>query len=109
MMKMPTDAIVVLDIAGSRAKLYSSDEACDARLKDIGFDRSGDFLERAIADDGERRAVVKSLVEAKALFSSGRDWSPEEIVSMYQEQGFIDCSYRVISWKDPYTYEVFWR
>ena len=106
-MKMPTHATVVLDIAGSRAKLYSTDETCDARLKDSGFNRSGDFLERSIANEDERRAVVKLLVEAKALFSAGRDWSPEDIAGLYRQQGFIDRPYRVISWTDPDTYEIY--
>ena len=105
-MKMPTGAIVVLDIAGRTARLYCSDKASDAELNKRGFNRCGDVLERSIADESERREVVKLLVEAKALFSAGRDWSPEDVVRLYREQGVIDHPYQVIAWKEPDTYEI---
>ena len=105
-MKMPLDEIVVLDVAGDVARLYSATDVHDADLMRAGFLRSGEDLTRPITDDDDRKNLVRTLIGVDALFSSGRDWSPEEIVELYKEQGFTNQGYRVISWTDPQRYVV---
>lgn len=108
-MKMPSDSVVVVDISGNTARLYSDTESYDEALIEAGFLRSGSDLTRPISDNADRQHVVRTLIGIDALFSSGRDWSPEDIVEMFKEQGLSNQSYHVISWRNPETYSIFTR
>lgn len=105
-MSMPNKELVVLDIAGSRAQIWSDDLARESALLALGFTREGEQLVRPIKDDADRQFLVRELIGMDALFSAGRDWSPAELVDFYREKGFITQSYRMISWKSPQQYLI---
>lgn len=98
--------IVVTDIAGKRAVIECQQAAVQDQLLSIGFARESNALVRAIASDADRATLVKTLVGMKALFSAGRDWSPEELVGYYHEKGIINEPYRVIIWRGPGKYVI---
>jgi hypothetical protein len=100
-MMFPIDEIVVTDIAGDKARVHATNSVHKSELTRIGFIGQNDDLVRPIHSVDDRLKVLVRLIELGALFSAGRDWSPEEVVQYYREQGFINGSYRVIAWKNP--------
>lgn len=108
-MKSPENEIVVLDVAGKRAMIACGKSAEENHLLTLGFSYEGIYMVRAIADDVDRQNIVCELVRMGALFSSGRDWSPAEIVDLYREQGIVKTSYQVITWRNPDDYLVITR
>ncbi|WP_244130873.1 hypothetical protein [Burkholderia pyrrocinia] len=75
-------------------------------LTQLGFVRQSDRWERAIADDTDRQALVAALVDLDALFSSGRDWSPQALVEYYREIGVVRRGYRSVAWREPTQYVI---
>ena len=61
---------------------------------------------RPISDVADRQRLVNALIGLGALFSSGRDWSPAELVDFYREQGTVSTGYRMITWKNPNQYMI---
>jgi len=104
--KLPVDEILVLDIAGHVAVVVTDVAAVADVLMRLGFARHGDRWKRTIADDHDRRALVAALVDLDALFSAGRDWSPQALVEYYREIGVIRNDYRSIAWRGPTQYVI---
>lgn len=100
-MSYPDNEIIVLDIAGSHARLHSTKPDAGPALQALGFVLEGEQFVRPIADVPERESLVKKLIEMGALFSGGAGWSPAELLEMYKEQGIITGSYKTISWRGP--------
>lgn len=106
-MNIPGNEVVVLDIAGTLAKVSCADPKVKAQLSALGFvDEVSMQMARRISDDIDRRGLVLELVKLGALFSGGRDWSPAELMDHYREQGVIAGRYRVITWTSPTQYVV---
>lgn len=105
-MSIVRDEIVVLDIAGSRARVACGKPDAEAALLALGFVHEGTQMVREISDDAVRQKLVGTLIELKALFSGGRDWSPAELVDLYRDQGVILNGYRMITWKNPNQYLI---
>jgi hypothetical protein len=106
-MKLPEGKIVVLDIAGKRAILVRDGSAEDPRLLQLGFTLHEGQLQRPINDSADREKLINDLIDLGALFSTGRDWSPAELVEFYREQGKVATSYLRITWTAPDQYEIF--
>ncbi len=100
-MNSPDNAIIVLDIAGSHARLHATKPDAEQALQVLGFVLEGEQLVRPIADVPERESLVNKLIELGALFSGGSGWSPAELLDMYREQGIVKGSYKTISWRGP--------
>ncbi|WP_062113025.1 hypothetical protein [Collimonas pratensis] len=98
--------IVVLDIAGARARVVCGKPSVEASLIALGFAPEGDQMARPISDVADRQKIVGALIELGALFAGGRDWSPAELVDLYREQGTILTGYRMITWKSPSQYSI---
>lgn len=103
---MQNKNIIVKEIAGNRAVLESNDEQQQTKLEAIGFVRDGGRLIRPVVDDADRKYLIIKLINMNALFSSGRDWSPEELLDYYSEKGIINQPYQVISWSDKTNFEI---
>lgn len=106
MKNIPENEIVVLDIAGAYARVECSDQEDLASLAKLGFILEDGQLVRPIADVFDRQKLVRALIELRALFSAGRDWSPAELVDLFREEGAISTGYRMISWKNSTQYVV---
>jgi hypothetical protein len=106
MMNLPENEIVVLDIAGAHARVVCSDQGDEANLVQLGFVLENGQMVRPISDVPDRQRLVNALIGLGALFSSGRDWSPAELVDFYREQGAVSTGYRMITWKNPNQYMV---
>ncbi|MEK7919474.1 hypothetical protein AAB988_28850 [Burkholderia contaminans] len=100
-MKAPLNEMLVTDIAGHVAVVVTDVESFADALVRLGFARQADRWKRAIADDTDRRALVAALVDLDALFSAGRDWSPQALVEYYREIGVVRRAYRSIAWRGP--------
>lgn len=100
------DEIVVLDIAGTPARVSCTKPDVRATLLAMGFVAEGDQLVRLLSDNADRQQIVAALIAMRALFASGRDWSPAELVDLYREQGSILTGYRMISWRGPGQYSI---
>ncbi|WP_174970760.1 hypothetical protein [Burkholderia lata] len=105
-MKVPVDEILVTDIAGHVAVVVTDVAAVAEVLMRLGFAQHGDRWKRKIVDDHDRRALVAALVDLDALFSAGRDWSPQALVEYYREIGVIRKDYRSIAWRGPAQYVI---
>lgn len=105
-MNMVEKEIVVLDIAGNCARVSCTSSDARASLLAMGFVREGDQLVRSVSGDLDRQKIVAGLIALRALFASGRDWSPAELVDLYREQGSILTGYRMISWRGPGQYSL---
>ncbi|MGT0192702.1 hypothetical protein ACVHYJ_11735 [Burkholderia pyrrocinia] len=105
-MKTPVNEALVMDIAGDVAVVVTDVAAVVEVLVRLGFARHSDRWERAIVDDDDRRSLVAALVDLDALFSAGRDWSPQALVEYYREIGVVRRGYRSIAWRSPEQYVV---
>lgn len=105
-MNMPKNELVVLDIAGNRARVQCDVSNIKTVLSSLGFVYEDDHMVREIADDSDRQKLVRELITLGGLFTAGRDWSPSELVEYYREQGFVSGSYRVVTWKNPDHYVI---
>jgi hypothetical protein len=106
MMNLPENEIVVLDIAGACARVVCGNQRDEANLANLGFVSENGQMVRPIADVPDRQRLVNALIGLGALFSSGRDWSPAELIDFYREQGVVTTGYRMITWKHPNQYMV---
>jgi hypothetical protein len=106
MNRMPENALVVLDIAGTCARVLNSRADNFAALLRLGFVRPDNQDERRISGMNDRIALVEELIALEALFTCGRDWSPAEVVAFFQEQGWVKTACRTIAWADQDTYLV---
>ncbi|CAB3759028.1 hypothetical protein GQ57_36850 [Burkholderia sp. MSh2] len=105
-MKAPVDEMLVTDIAGHVAVVMTDLVTAADVLVRLGFARQSGRWERAIADDNDRQALVAALVDLDALFSAGRDWSPQALVEYYREIGVLRSGYRSVSWRGPGRYVI---
>lgn len=106
MTSLPQNETIVVDVAGNRCAVLTDVPAHAQVLQATGFVKQGDQWTRQISDDADRQNLVKMLIDLKALFSAGRDWSPEELVEHYRESGAITTAYRSISWLNPDQYLI---
>ena len=105
-METLADEIVVVDIAGKRAVVSCGNPTRQRELLDLGFIQDGTNFTRKINDKSDRENISRELIKMDALFSSGNDWSPAELLELYREQGLITSVYRVIHWKGPGKYTI---
>lgn len=99
--------MVVRQLAGDRASVSTLNLKLIIQLDRVGFkvDEYDDFsLE--IIDESHRINIINALIDLEALFSAGRDWSPEELVMYYREMGKIDRVFKVISWRGKNDYSI---
>lgn len=77
------------------------------KLLNLGFYlNENSTLEKANNTQEERVNNIKSLINLDALFSSGKDWSPEELLNYYKKLGLIQQPYKIISWKSQKEYII---
>lgn len=105
-MNIVNGQVVVLDIAGGSARVACGRSDAETSLFALGFSMEGNQMVRPILDISDRQKLVGALIELGALFTSGRDWSPAELVDFYREQGDILTGYRMITWKNPNQYVI---
>lgn len=105
-MRAPVNETLVMDIAGHVAVVVTDVAAVAEVLVQLGFVGCPDRWERAIGDDDDRRSLVAALVDLDALFSAGRDWSPQALVEYYREIGVVRRGYRSIAWRAPEQYVI---
>lgn len=85
-MQIPKDEVVVLDIAGSTARVACDKPRAEQALEALGFSPEIDQFVREIVDDADRQALVLDLIRMDALFAAGRDWSPSELVDFTESK-----------------------
>ena len=105
-MKFPEDAVIVLDIAGSKARLAVTSEDVEADLGALGFRQDKDQFVRPVADDGDRRQLAHALVRLGAIFSVGPGWAPSELLEYYEKLGVKFGPYKLISWSGPDSFDI---
>lgn len=111
---LPPNEIIVLDIAGSHARVGCARLGCSVlekikALASLGFVPDGDQMVMQIGDDRSRVLLVQALIGIGALFVGGKNWSPSEIVDLFREQGKIFTGYRMITWKRQNEYKIIGR
>ncbi|MGZ5198715.1 MAG: hypothetical protein ACXWC4_03010 [Telluria sp.] len=104
MNKLPENEIVVLDVAGTRARIAAAQ--LDTALEKLGFVLVGDHYERPIADMEDREKLITSLIGLHVLFVDSHDWSPAEVVDYLREQGKVHGTFRRITWLNPAEYSI---
>lgn len=108
-MSIIKDEIIVLDIAGVRARVACDKHESEVALRTLGFMWEGAQMVRPIIDDKDRQNLVRELINLNALFEGGRDWSPSELGDLYRDQGNISTGYRAITWTGPDKYLIFYK
>jgi hypothetical protein len=102
----PQNETVVVDVAGERCVVVTDILAHCSALQSVGFSEQAGRWQKPIRDHAERLALLNMLIELKAIFVAGRDWSPQDVVEHYRGIGAIASSYRSISWLGPDRYRV---
>lgn len=105
-MLVPSDRIIVKDIAGDIALLHVEGDFIGKGLVKLGFKKDGHYFRKPITDDKDRVKLIEDLTNRGALFSKGRDWSPSELVEYYHEIGLVKGAYKTIAWKNPSEYLI---
>lgn len=105
-MKFPENAVIVLDIAGSKARLAVTLERVRADLEALGFHQDKGQFVRPVADDGDRRQLAHALVRLGAIFSVGPGWAPSELLEYYEKQGEKFGPYKLIAWTGPDSFDI---
>ncbi|MEQ5840510.1 hypothetical protein N0A02_13850 [Paraburkholderia acidicola] len=105
-MKMPQNETIVLDMAGNTCAVWTDVPDHFQVLRSLGFVSNGDRWVRPIADATDRQRLMQIMIEMKAIFSAGRDWSPQELADHFRATGVISGSYRLISWQGPDRYRI---
>jgi len=102
----PPSEMVVIDIAGSAARIQCDDPSKSEVLQGLHFEQSSQYWVKSIGTPDARVELIRALVEVGVVFSEGRDWSPAELVRMFAEQGVVPRRYRTIRWLNPETYQI---
>lgn len=98
MKKSLKDKVIVIDIAGDFSLVKTENLEMISKLINLGFRlNENGFFEKLNHTQDERLANIKKLINIGALFSSGKDWSPEELMNYYSELGLIKEPYNIIS------------
>ncbi|MDV2489185.1 hypothetical protein [Acinetobacter johnsonii] len=101
------DKVIVIDIAGDFSLVKTENHEMTSKLINLGFHlNENGFFEKINNTQEERVSNIKSLINIDALFSSGKDWSPEELMNYYSELGLIKQQYKIISWKSQNEYVI---
>jgi hypothetical protein len=103
---LPMNEIVVLDVAGARAKIFTGRSGIESVLARLGFALVDGYFERPIIDMEDRAKLVGSLIELRAIFVDGAGWSPAQVVDYLREQGKVDLACRRIIWFGPTRYLI---
>ena len=101
MMQASINELIVTDIAGNFARLICENTNTFSVLESMGFSQEDKHFVRSIKDDADRLQLVLALIDMNALFSSGRDWSPAELVELYRDEGRVTKNFRIITWTAP--------
>lgn len=102
----PPGATVVLDIAGNCARVVSDKPGDAVRLNALGFVAENGQLVRSVQDQADRLRLITSLIDLGALFSSGRDWNPADVVGFFKDRGDLSSDYLIISWRGLGEYSI---
>lgn len=98
---------VVTEIAGERAVVKTENNIIASKLLNLGFNiNEYGCLEKKNLNQDSRISNIEQLIDLDAIFSSGKDWSPEDLLSYYKELGLLNKSYKVIAWKDKDNYLI---
>ena len=98
--------IIVSELAGDRIVVKTTEPDQISKIIEIGFHFEDTLFVRLISSVEDRVDLIKKLVAMGALFSAGKDWSPEELMNYYKELKYITEPYNVISWSSPSAYAV---
>lgn len=102
----PKDRSVVLDIAGNKGVILPKDDDVH-KLVNVGFTENSDGLyEIQFHSEIQKIDLINFLLLNGFLFSSGRDWSPEEDMRYIKDQGKINSGFYYIYWSSPNRYEI---
>ena len=106
MTTIANDEIVVLDIAGDRARVATGDAQLAGKLLLMGFAIDGDQFVMKLESVEARVSLVNKFIELGAIFSEGAGWSPAEILVDLCEKGLVKGPYRVVSWTGQGQYRI---
>ena len=99
-------SFIVKDIAGNMAVVEAKDLAAQNELLALGFSKRDSVFEKPVGTIDDRATLVRQLIQLGAAFSTGKDWSPAELVEYLKELGLVTQSFKTISWKGPGQFEV---
>ncbi|MDZ5645690.1 hypothetical protein [Nitrospirillum sp. BR 11828] len=103
---LPKQGVIVTELAGARAVAMAMTPADQGALAPLGFQLWNGEHRRAITSTEDRITLIHALIDIGALFSSGRDWCPAEVVAHYRDNGRVDRPYWVIAWTEPKAFSI---
>ena len=91
---------IVSEIAGDNTIVRTENNFIASTLINLGFvfNKYG-YLEKKNFNQDIRLSNIEELIGLDALFSAGKDWSPEDLLAYYKELGLFNKPYKVISWR----------
>jgi len=104
--KMPSNSIIVIDMAGDIIKLRVSASALIDEMKLIGFSVNDQIMTLNVSSDQDKQRVIQLLISAGVLFLYGHGWYPSELMEYYKDQKVDIGKYKVIFWTDKDTYHI---
>lgn len=103
---MPSNSIIVIDMAGGVIKLRVSGAALTDEMKLIGFSVNDQVMTLNVSNDQDKQRVIQLLINAGAFFLYGNGWYPSELMEYYKDQKVDIGKYKVIFWTDKDTYHI---
>ncbi len=91
----------VTNVSGQFVKVKVIDESVKKDIKSLGFKfdiTSREFVLLA-SSHKEKAKIFCQLEKIGVCFSAGKGWSPSELFEYYREIGFLDGTYKRISWR----------
>ncbi|MDE1481090.1 hypothetical protein [Xenorhabdus bovienii] len=65
------------------------------------------FMELLVDNEEDKIKIVKELIKEGALFSYGKEWSPEEVMDYWKKDKGIELEkYKTIGWYGPEKYLI---
>lgn len=103
---MPSDSIVVSELAGNTIKIRVIEKSLVNAMSSLGFSHDGDSMTLTVIDEKQKIKIINNLIEHEALFTYGHGWYPSEVVGFYKDKNMISKEYNVISWSSPSEYSI---
>lgn len=105
-MNIPDDSIVVNEIAGNFAIIFCNRNDGSKQLEEYGFTKCEGIFTKKIDDESDRIKLIEFLIDKNSLFSSGNDWSPEQLILFLRENGKLNRKFKVITWSGSGQYSI---
>ncbi|RYY76050.1 MAG: hypothetical protein EOO52_00540 [Gammaproteobacteria bacterium] len=99
---------VVVKADASEIIVNAVNENIDSKMLPLGFtfDSKLSRYVKFVGNIKEKAKIFEALRDIGILFSDGKEWCPAELFEYFREQGFVNGTFKRISWIKPTEYII---